>query len=425
MKKIVGILIWFLVFTIPLNEWSSETLVDLLGIGTINRWAGFLATLGFVFGMLIRQNLRPLSGPQVMLVLFGAWAVFSFTWSDYPVESGAYVFTLLSNVVLVLIFSQFVSTDKEISPLYLAYLAGALFTGLALIEYKLFFSTTLSQGSIEYSAGRLTVFGNNENELAQTFSLGVPLAWYVSVKRQKSWHRLVGWVFIPVAAAGVFLTGSRGGLLGLSLAILVIVIVPLFTEQRKKSLTFTVVLLLIFASQAGRFTEFSETTLARMEVAVEGSADSYSEADIRTSVWRAGLETYFSHTEILLNGCGIGAFVQFVPPTRGKRFVSHNAFIAIIVELGIIGISIFLFLVASFIYSLKYLDGIERTLWFGVFLAWVVLSMFGNTEYGKNTWLFFGLYASRVAYMANLHIKAKRQADRTRLMIQARRAQAK
>ena len=387
--------------------------MDLLGVGTINRWAGFLATLTAIFVVLIRKNLRPLSSTQISLIIFASWAIFSFTWSDYPTNSQDYVFTYASNIVLVLIFSQFVSSDREISPIFIAYLLGTLYIGMALLEYKFFFTSILGQGSIEYEGGRLTVFGNNENELALGFALGVPVAWYVAIRKIRTWHQYLGWFFIPIASLGTLLTGSRAGLLCLGLAMVIIMIGPLFTKSRGRSSIFMFVLILGFASQANTFMDYSETTVKRMESAIQGGSDQYSEADTRTLVWKKGLGKFFSDTGRLLNGCGLGAFIQYVPPTNGKRFVSHNAYIGVLVELGLIGIFLFFGIIIICVAGLLKMTGLERTLWISLFAGWIVFSLFGNTEYAKHTWLFFGLYASRITYVTLLReSKNKKKVER-------------
>ena len=383
-----------------MNEWSSDVLVDILGIGTINRWAGFLCSLAFVFGILIRGRLRSISTIQISLILFAVWGIFSYMWSDWPGESGGIVFTYFSNIVFLIIISQYVSTEYEVSPLYAAFLLGTMYLGLALLEYKLLFTTFLSGGSIEYSSdGRFTLFGNNENQLAFGFVLAVPLAWYMAIRQERPWHKYFSWLFIPVASLGVLLTGSRAGLLALSLCFTIILVGPLFTAQRKRSMSFVFVLFLLFLTQSDRVSEYGQTTVKRLEAAVEGNANKYGEADSRELVWEAGLRTFFADTPRLLTGCGLGAFRWYVPPINGKRFVSHNTYVGVIVELGLIGIFLLFFILFNLFWSLKYLDGTERVFWIAIFGSWMLYSMFGNSETSKNTWLFFGIYASRVAYL--------------------------
>jgi len=144
----------------------------------------------------------------------------------------------------------------------------------------------------------------------------------------------------------------------------IILVGPLFTKQRKRSLSFVFVLMLLFLTQSGRVAEYGQTTVKRLEKAVEGGSDKYSEADSRSLVWEAGLRTFFADTPRLLTGCGLGAFRWYVPPTNGKRFVSHNAFVGVLVELGFIGFFLLLFILFNLLWSLKYLDGSERVFWF-------------------------------------------------------------
>ncbi len=59
--------------------------------------------------------------------------------------------------------------------------------------------------------------------------LGLPFVYYLGWELKKKWIRLFLWVFIPFGWHAIFLTGSRGGLLG-SIVIMVLI---LFISNKK------------------------------------------------------------------------------------------------------------------------------------------------------------------------------------------------
>jgi len=69
----------------------------------------------------------------------------------------------------------------------------------------------------------------DENAFAMLFVTGFPFLWYISWELKKDWIRWVLWAILPLTWHAVFLTGSRGGLIGLAAVFLCI----LFLSKKK------------------------------------------------------------------------------------------------------------------------------------------------------------------------------------------------
>ena len=74
--------------------------------------------------------------------------------------------------------------------------------------------------------------------------------------------------------------------------------------------------------------------------------------------------------------------------------VAHNSFISVMVEQGIIGLSIFLALFLSLFIRSLHMSGPVRSLWIISLLTWSVGVMDLTWEYRKPTWFLFGMIAA-------------------------------
>lgn len=91
-----------------------------------------------------------------------------------------------------------------------------------------------------------------------------------------------------------------------------------------------------------------------------------------------------------LVGIGSGAFRSTVEVGRA----SHNIFVAILTETGIIGLVLFLFVLVVVVNQvMRHSTWRNRVIWLALLLVWFVGAIALNWEYRKITWLFFGLSA--------------------------------
>src|SRR6185503_10267226 len=74
-----------------------------------------------------------------------------------------------------------------------------------------------------------------------------------------------------------------------------------------------------------------------------------------------------------------------------------NVFLAILVEQGLIGIIVFIGLLAACARTILGLRGNLRKVWTVLALVWLLGSMSLNWQYRKITWLLFGLLSTQAA----------------------------
>lgn len=163
---------------------------------------------------------------------------------------------------------------------------------------------------------------SDENAFAMLFVTGVPFIFYLGCELQRKWLRWLLWGTIPLAWHSVFLTGSRGGLIGLG----TVVMLTVFLSNRKiLAAPLLVVFFFFYQWQSGDVMRERSDTIANYEG--ENSAGD------RLTAWQGGLKMIQMHP---IMGVGLGSFVTALPLYHDSRpMVAHNTFIQFAAESGL------------------------------------------------------------------------------------------
>ncbi|WDP90756.1 MAG: O-antigen ligase family protein [Desulfobacter sp.] len=179
----------------------------------------------------------------------------------------------------------------------------------------------------------------DENIFAVLFVVGLPFIFYWG-KELNKWFQYGLWAIIPMGWHAVFLTGSRGGLLG----ILTVIFCELVLS-RKKVFVLPIILffVLFYHWQAGNVLSERTTTIVNFE--------GESSAENRLYAWAGGLRMALAFP---LTGVGLGGFANAGPEFYGRSMVAHNTFVQYAAESGIgAGIAYILIIVFFFKHSWK------------------------------------------------------------------------
>jgi O-antigen ligase len=115
----------------------------------------------------------------------------------------------------------------------------------------------------------------------------------------------------------------------------------------------------------------------------------------RTEIWRAGMEVL---PQYMVIGAGGGTYSRVVRAELSGDHSAHNAYVSVVVELGLVGLVLFLALLAVSFQHARLAPPAERKLLIILWLALLVGLMPRAWEAKKATWLVFGLInASAVA----------------------------
>ena len=371
--------LWCFILVLP---WDALT--DLPIVGSLPRLVGIVASAVGGLYILARGRLRPLSWFHVLAVLFVLWTGASTFWSIDPEATRTRFLTYLQLVVLAWLIWEIGWSPERQRALLQAFVLGAGVAALITVYNYL-------TGSWSYSEGRFSALGQNPNYLARMCVLALPMAWYLSLSQR---HRRLArtWqLYVPLGCTATVLTGSRGAFLA---GLVAVVIIPWTLGRlrlRTKAALYafaigSLVLMSIFVPETSW--ERIRSTGADIETGYFGG---------RGKIWRAGLEVVWEHP---LVGVGAGAFGAAVEPALQFAWSSHDAPLAILVEDGIVGLGLFVAMVAAAMKPLWHLPPLQRKLWIVLVAALGVGSLAAASDYQKDFWFVLGLLAAQVALRA-------------------------
>ena len=374
MSRVAFALLWLLVFTIP---W--ENAIVLPGTGTVSRVLGAVALGAGVFQAILRGRVRPPGWFIVMMTLFVAWSGVTLFWSVDPEESRRRVQTYIQLAVMAWLIWELADSEERQASLMQAYILGCwCIAGATIWSY--------ATGAAGLESRYNVAEGFNENDVALTLVLGIPMAWYLAVTRLGWLTRWFNRVYLPVSLIALLLTASRGGFLA---GLVALTIVPLSLgrlDWRSKA----ILSIIVIASAYAIATVIPPTSWQRLTTT--HSELSSGTIGFRKIIWAAGLNVAFAHPVV---GVGAGAFASSVAPELARPFAAHNAFLAVLVEQGVVGLALFaMMFIAAFVTSSRLSPMAAR--FRVVLLATLVIGVMPlNWDYIKTLWFVLALLAAQ------------------------------
>jgi O-antigen ligase len=273
------------------------------------------------------------------LILFFAWACLSLVWSTsvgIALESlGRYG----PNILLLPIAYTAIRNRRD-----LMLVLGAILLG-AFVAAAVGVLQPPNANVVEDTRATGTV--GDPNELAAFLLVGLALAAGLCLGRDRApLLRLIAAVTVPLCAAGVFLSLSRGGLV--ALAVMMVAGTMLAGRWR---LAISVMLVLVATGGVIYFTQLAPLP-ARERITTSNGGTG------RSDIWKLGLRMVRAHP---ITGVGVGQFPVVSPdyalqPGELMRAdlifstapkVTHNTYLEILSELGFPGLLLFLGAIAT------------------------------------------------------------------------------
>jgi O-antigen ligase len=365
---------------------------------TVSRLAGPLA---FVVLLVHAGALRGRPFPDRRILVaagaYAAWAVASSLWTVNASGSGT-GFALgsmgLSGVYLAAT-ALLLRTERDVTRLVQVMFAVSV--AMALVAIR------------DYLAGaeRAVGFSGDANFFASLQVVVIPLAAVLAGQARTAPARLAYLAGLILIVGSVFTSLSRGGILALAGVFLLLSLQPAqgFFRTRARKTAFIVA---VSIGAAGLLT-VSYGALSARAASLFTTADGGSG---RTNLWRAAITGWKQEP---VKGLGFGAFEsqsnELLRRTPGVDFsayrlretgqVVHNAYLESLVELGVVGLALFLALLAAALASLRrtarramaagqpHLSAVSRAL-FVAMLGFAFTSIFLSTETDRTLWMLLG-----------------------------------
>jgi O-antigen ligase len=364
------------VFSIP-----SENAITIQGLGSLSRLLAIGAFALTIVSLFDRGRFRLRSPPLFVITafVFLAWVIATYFWSIAPSTSLSRIFTMAQLIVFVWMLHEVPRDDRDRASLMQAFVLGCYL--ILVVAIGLFF---FSPGDYYRQSGPF-----NPNGLAVVAGLGIPMAWMLALRHTTGAMRWLNMLYPLITLFGIVLAASRGGLLTTLVALLIIpATMPLLGLVRGAAVSIAAVIMAITVI----------TVLPQTFPALERNLDRLAETSDelqggtltgRTDIWATGYEIF---RENPLFGVGAGGFVSANRMLTGSGKNAHNAFIAVAVGTGIIGLALYVGLFAIALTGILLVR--ERRLEFLVlFAALVVAMMPTNSDNDKFAWFVLSMLA--------------------------------
>lgn len=335
--------------------------------------------LGPAVALIVFLTGSPLSFRITPTVLFSlalvGWSALSVLWNN----GDGYNYTVLTWLALVTVFIaslDLIRSRRQLRALAIGYLFG-VFIAVARIFLE-------SRGSAAVGVERLTLGDLNQNYLGYSFAAAfavILLLWRTIPK--PTLRANVSLIAVSFAVVvGIEFTGTRGAYVGLGAGILWLLFCLAF-KPKSPALSTIIVLSAAFLIVTG----IADQASLIFEVGERSTGDWSGRLDL----WPVARELWLASPIV---GMGAGAF----PSISGFDIHTHNVFLEVGVDTGLIGVVLLLGLFWSALYLGSTLfNARERALFIGMYLAtsapayltgvwelapagWIILAMFSRLD---------------------------------------------
>jgi len=342
-----------------------------------------------------RERIFSPAGFLFVLIALVAWAALSAVWAE---DTGAAIDSAtryLPNAMLFLIVFAGVRTREQFLWVLGSLVAGAVVAALYGIV----------AGAPTDDPTRVGI--GNANETAASLVAGGTLAAALAFAvTGKPVLRLLTTIAVPLCVFAVFLTLSRGGLVALAASL----VAAVFMAGRRRGVVLTLAFAAVIAAVV-YFGAFASVEARDRILELEGGTG-------RTDIWTVGWRMVEDQP---LRGVGAGNFPiasihYLLEPGALLRDdfivdnpkVAHNTYLNVLAELGVVGLALFLAVIAFSLWCAaralgvasqagdRQLDVLARAM-IVVLVGLLAADFFGSRQYSKQLWLLLSLCPALLA----------------------------
>jgi O-antigen ligase len=383
-------------FTLLLYIRPNEMFPEVLGTFPLSKIVAVIALLAYLgtkLGRGQRLTIMPLE-----LKMFGAIALLGVLFAPFAVAPQDSVDVLLDQfikvlIIFVLMINVITTRERLRSIMSLVVICGTIMAALAIKSYLAGEFTVIEKKYVGVVGLRIIgavggIFGN-PNDLATSLNMLLPLAVALALI-SSGMKRAIFFACSAVLAAGVIVTFSRGGFLGL-VAMGAVLLWKVGRQNRAVTalafaVMFGVFVLAMPGGYGGRITSM-------FQIGEDPTGSSQARRDLLERAASVAI-----HHPIV--GVGMGNFHIYSIHEQ----VAHNSYIEIAAELGLAGLAAYLVLILAPLRSLRKIEretappesrgtardkGIDRTreIYYlsiavqAALVAYLICSFFGSIEY--------------------------------------------
>lgn len=335
----------FTIATMPVIDLLPEiplfsSIVPLIGMVTLG---------GFLFQSKRPQTVRTSKFDVVNIfgLIFIFWVVVSNPKAAFTAGDRNWLFTFVQLWILMALSGELLKdSDRQKMTILIFAIASMVSAVFAILQGN------ITEDAL--SSARVAGLATNANQAARYFVVALVFFYYLRIKSNASMARFLYLLGIIITFLGVFFTVSRSGILLLFGACGLILILQPQTKNKAGMIALVTVGLLVLNA-------FSDNVFKIIGSIFPAITEGTDTVGLRYNLWRAGWRMWLDHP---FQGVGIGMYNSnlwrymqgLVGPTRGSAS-SHNTYIQVLSETGIIGFILFMVMLVS---SIKHLWPIKN-----------------------------------------------------------------
>lgn len=362
-----------LVFALPTDgafEIAGMSLVKIAGLLVF----GLTAVL-----IVMGHGLHGMVGFHTAVLLYVAWVVLSYTWSEMPVpyetaqavSSGQALKSNLYILMVSLLVFQLMTAPGDLKKLYFALVLGSFWLVYLMVKDYQVTASTVRHEIKQFDA----------NEVSVKLAMVLPLAIYLLTQTRLWWQRLLGLAYIPAAVFTILITGSRTG------AVIMVLGLAGFLPTILRSGWFgkAASLLVVVVALVGIANVIPQKTIER--IFSTGKEISSGTLNERSVIWANAYEEW---EESPVYGHGLGSFRRIINPYN-VDYTAHNSFVAVTAEQGIIGVVLYLTVIGIAFVSAWRLESDDRWLMLLMLMIVVIGQMSLTLQDRMYVWFAYSL----------------------------------
>jgi hypothetical protein len=319
----MSVVIQFLILTLV---GRSQELIPFLGAIKPVAIAMVVGAITLVIAFPYHTIGKPWKRPSLFWALATAGFVVSLPTSIYPSRSGEFLLMTFScTCFLFLLVSQCVRKQETVEQIAFTLMLMTFLLGIGILVNP---RRLITDHGFRYSVSE----SYDSNDLAVVYAMGLPFVFYW-FWRGSAATKLFAIFTALLAALGIHLTGSRGGLLALGTVVIYMVL-------HVKELGPILRAMLVVGMLLGGAILTQTETFNQLVLAAQGKDYNTAADDGRIEVWKRGIGYALTHP---ITGVGVfcfeiaeGKISGRTSTSRGLRWTSaHNSYVQVIAENGI------------------------------------------------------------------------------------------
>jgi O-antigen ligase len=321
----IGILI--LVFLDPLSN-----LINLPGFGNLGKILGFYIIFAWLLNSLVYKKNIKTNRVFWLALAFLLWGALSIFWAVNPIISLGFIYRLIRYIGIYLLMINFLDFEERFDWVIFAFISGCFIMNI--VGINLF----IKESSV-IVGNRMAIGGQNPNDFGITTGIAMFCLWYFfNSKSIKIHYQIIIFLIEIFFLFGFIFSQSRGAWIAFIICISGYFI---FTKRRInfKNISVIIFLILTLILTYNGILHFFPKTIENISYRAYTMLFSPEEAlGGRADYWLDGLERWSKNPMF-----GLGLF-NF---STVHSIDAHSVYIAILCELGLVGFTIWIFLIFS------------------------------------------------------------------------------